>query len=215
MAPFPRKMVHEVAAGRELGEGYSWDCFSSKSKRRPKPLREWLDRNVPEASGVPRSYGLYTSTVVEVVRHARHPSCTTPPEKPLNIPTWQGTAKQLGFHSLLRINIILIGSRAAFDTLSENDRLSGGHPAWGSAERISPAQIAGEFDMHTCAVAMQVGADLEPQFVHSDKALQCATEGCIELTSYAFCSEKADRTNAIFKVLERIEKYTKRGFQLG
>ena len=80
--------------------------------------------------------------------------------------------------------------------------------------RISPAQIVAEFDMHQCAVALRVDEQLRPRFVHDDAALRCLKEGCIEFTPFAFCSEPLDRTNAISKVLRRVERYVQRGFEL-
>ena len=80
--------------------------------------------------------------------------------------------------------------------------------------RISPAQIVAEFDMHQCAVALRVDEQLRPRFVHDDAALRCLKEGCIEFTPFAFCSEPLDRTNAINKVLRRVERYVGRGFEL-
>ena len=50
------------------------------------------------------------------------------------------------FTPLLRVNVIHIGARAAYDALDDNDRMlkpgwgpSG--PGWGSAERILPSQV--------------------------------------------------------------------------
>ena len=50
--------------------------------------------------------------------------------------------------------------------------------------------------------------------MHSDAALRCLTQGRIEFTPFAFCSEPIDRTNAIRKVLRRVERYSDRGFEL-
>ena len=52
------------------------------------------------------------------------------------------------------------------------------------------------------------------RFIHDDAALRCLKEGCIEFTPFAFCSEPLDRTNAISKVLRRVERYVGRGFEL-
>ena len=85
------------------------------------------------------------------------------------------------------------------------------------APHIPPCQIAGEFDNHAALRCGDAGgrcAAGRPRFVHSDAALRCATEGRIEFTPYAFCSEDIDRTNAIRKVLARTQKYVERGFKL-
>ena len=218
MAPFTKRMVHEIAAGRPLEHRFSNYSIRPERKRRPKPLREWLDRTLPAQAGRPRSYGLYASSLIEIVDHHAHPICSTPPKKALKIGSWMGQRATEEFIPLLRVNVIQIGARTAYDALGDNERFMAGMspsgPAWGSAERILPARIAAEFDMHTCAVAMLVNDDLTPVFLHSDEALRCATGGHIALTPFAFCSEDADRTNAIHKVLERIEKYMARGFEL-
>jgi hypothetical protein len=105
MQPFPRKMVHEVAAGRALDDRYSNYSIRPARKRRPKPLREWLDRSVPPTAGVPRSYGLYTSSLLEVVAGgARYPVCTTPPEKPITTGHWNRHLLD-ELTPLLRVNV--------------------------------------------------------------------------------------------------------------
>ena len=225
MAPFPTSQVLLVARGKALGERYGEFAFGdSRGTELSKELFAGLAgalRKLPTSKesfaestvGEPRSYGLHTSVVLEIVRHRAHPVCTAPPTKPLKI-SWMSGAARAAYKPLLRVNIILIGSRAAYRAMPEYERYCGA-PAWGTPEhRIPPCQIAGEFDMQHCGVAMLVDATLRPRFVHSDAALRCATEGRIEFTPYAFCSEDIDRTNAIRKVLARTQKYVERGFKL-
>ena len=214
MEPFPTRQVVDVASGSKLGDDF--DLFIGSGQplyALPRKLQLRIQEALPaDTVGEPRSYGLHTSMVLEVVRHRGHTVCTAPPAKPLKI-SWMSRSRRAAYEPLLRVNIILLGSRAAWSALPESDKLSS-LPMYGTpAHRISPAQIAREFDMEQCAVAMLVDAELTPRFVHSDAALRCATEGRIEFTRYAFCSEDIDRTNAICKVLARVQKYEERGFE--
>ena len=212
MAPFSAQQVHAVAVGEPLGAGLTHG-YEGHRQPLPKPLRAQLRAQLPptETVGAPRSYGLYTSMLLEVVQHPRHPICTAPPAKPLKIGPWMPAKQRNQYRPLLKVNLIHIGSRRAYQALP--DKLLG-EPAHGSVEhRIPPAQIVAEFDMHQCAVALRVDEQLRPLFVHDDAALRCLKEGCIEFTPFAFCSEPLDRTNAIDKVLRRVERYVGRGFE--
>ena len=81
MEPFPRQMVSDVAAGSSLGARYSNYSNRQEQTRRPEPLRAWLDQTLPEQIGVPRSYGLYTSTVLEIVTNKYYPGEPAAPRR--------------------------------------------------------------------------------------------------------------------------------------
>jgi len=187
MAPFPTSQVLLVARGKALGERYGEFAFGpSRGTELSKELFAGLAgalRKLPTSRetfadstvGEPRSYGLHTSVVLEIVRHRAHPVCTAPPTKPLKI-SWMSGAARAAYKPLLRVNIILIGSCAAYRAMPKYERYCGG-PAWGTPEhriyRRARSRASSTIMQH-CGVAMLVDAALRGGRVLCTAMPRCA-----------------------------------------
>jgi len=192
MTPISKQVVLDVAPSAQLtGQNF----------------KALLDSALPSIVGEPRKYGIYDSTnlllvVGKAVPHTHNQRMNQ------RLVICQGGPRP-DEKVLAAINIIHIGSRA-----SSTDPLNSEIRRHAIMPQMSPMDIIRGFDLEHCAMSIEIDNELRPHFIYSAATAQAATDKRISFRSEAFCSGQDLRQVAVLKVLERVLKYTKRGYTL-
>lgn len=216
-------LVPIKAFPKHLAVALAMSCQDSRKRERESfynlDIRE-LEHTLPELVGSPRAYDVVSSTTLLLPQPERAPydrrvSLRDGEIQPSAEAVALSAAQGIPIHHLARtavamhVNIIRVARRRVDATTGRLDRTPG------LLTPLTPLEIVSGFDQHQCAIAMSlVSLPAGLKFEGSEEAKECARAALLRFTPHVFCSEKAQRNEAIIKVLRRADRYADRGFRL-